>query len=50
MQGGMPDAEGARDEVVARMSADEIVKAKRMVSEWQPNPAECGLEPMQSAN
>ncbi len=50
MQGGMPDAEGARDEVAAKMSADEIVKAERMLSEWQPNPAECGLEPMQSAN
>ncbi len=50
MESDLLDAESARDQVAAKMSADEIVEAERLVSEWQPSPAECGAEEAPSAN
>jgi TPR repeat protein len=38
------------DALAKSMTPDQIAEAERLVAEWEPDPAECELEPMQSAN
>ncbi len=40
---GNPRAVGYRDDLANKMIPGQIVEAKRLVAEWNPNPAECEM-------
>ncbi len=37
------------DDLAKNMTPEQVAEAKRRADEWQPNPTECELEPMQEA-
>ena len=45
-----PYALAAREELVPRMTSDQIAEAERLVAKWEPNPAECEIEAAQAEN